>query len=67
MTKPKRYTRGKHILTLDELIKQEFVYWNDKITHRGWFMSWQIQMAVNALGKNGRIYYAKKRQGDITK
>ena len=56
----KKYKRGEHILSLDELSKQEFVYWNHKITHCGWFMSWQLRMAARSIGLNGNIYYAVK-------
>lgn len=59
MAKYKRkYHRGRHILSLDELVKQDFVYWNDKITPCGWFMSWQLRMTANVIGEKGIIYYA---------
>ena len=56
----RKYLRGNHILSLDELSRQEFVYWWDKITPRGWFLSWQFRMAMNAIGEKGCIYYAIK-------
>lgn len=56
----KKYRRGGHILSLDELARQEFVYWHDKITHRGWFLSWQFRMAAHAVGETGCIFYAIK-------
>ena len=46
------YTRGEHIPTLDQLVMQKFVFWNDKVTHCGWFMSWQLRMAAHAIGNN---------------
>lgn len=60
--KPK-YRRGDRIKSLDELVKQEFVYWNDKITHWGWFMSWQLRMTDNAI-KRGIIYKAIKKESE---
>ena len=45
----KKYSRGDHILSLDELFRQEFVYWHDKITHKGWFQNWR-----NIPEQNGR-------------
>ncbi len=63
MAKYKRkYRRGGHILSLDELARQDFVYWNDKITPRGWFMSWKFRMAANAIGEHGAIYYAIRNE-----
>lgn len=66
MDKPSRYKRkyrkGGHILSLDELVKQDFVYWHDKIHPRGWFLSWQLRMTARAIGENGCIYYAIKEE-----
>lgn len=57
----RKYDKGDKITSLDELVQQEFVYWNDKITHRGWATSWQIRMAYNAIQK-GIIFKAIKIQ-----
>ena len=62
MAYERKYARGDHILTLDELASQEFVYWRDRITPRGWFLSWQFRMALNAIGPNGCIYYAIRKE-----
>lgn len=59
-----KYHKGGHILSMDEFVKQEFVFLNDKITHRGWFMSWQMRMVYSMLGENGRIFYAVKDAKD---
>lgn len=56
----KHYTKGEPITSLDELVQQEFVYWNDKITHKGWFMSWQLKMTVDALKQGNVIFKANK-------
>lgn len=56
--KKKKFRRGGHILSLDELGRQEYIYWGDKVTHCGWFLSWQFRMAKNAIGEHGCIYYA---------
>lgn len=53
-----KYEKGEVITSLDELVKQEFVYWNDKITHFGWFISWQLRMTFVALNR-GTIRKAK--------
>lgn len=54
----KKYHKGGHILSLDELARQEFVYWHDKITHRGWFQNWSFRMAAGCIGEKGCIFYA---------
>lgn len=60
--KPK-YRRGDRITSLDELVNQEFVYWNDKITHHGWFGSWQLRMTKMAI-ERGIIYKAIKKESE---
>jgi hypothetical protein len=59
MAYKKKYRKGAKITSLDELIKQEFVYFYDKITHNGWFCSWQFRLAYKYL-KSGRLYYAER-------
>ena len=55
--KKRKYVKGEEIKSLDEWLEQEFVFFNDKVTHRGWFLSWQLKFALDMLGA-GRIYYA---------
>lgn len=45
-------------MSLDELVRQEVVFWRDKPTAKGWFTSWQLKMAADAIGKNGVVFYA---------
>lgn len=54
----RKYRRGSHIRSMDELVRQEVVFWMDKPTHKGWFMSWQLGMIANTIGEKGIIYYA---------
>lgn len=54
----KKYRKGGHILSLDEFARQEFVYWHDKITHRGWFQNWSFRMVAGCIGETGCIFYA---------
>lgn len=58
MSKYKRkYRKGGQITSLDALVTQEFVYFHDKITHSGWFMSWQFRLAKIYIDR-GCLYYA---------
>lgn len=59
MAYKRKYRKGKRIASLDELSTQEFIYFFDKITHRGWFMSWQFRMAISLIDR-GCLYYAEK-------
>ena len=43
MTHNRKYRKGEAINSLDELACQRFVYFHDKITSAGWFLSWQIR------------------------
>ena len=54
----RKWRRGPHIQSLDELARQDMVCWWDKPTPKGWFLSWQFRMAVNAIGSNGVVFYA---------
>ena len=55
----RKYRQGKQITSLDELVKQDFVYMHEKITHRGWFQSWQLGYVMRCL-ERGFLYYAVK-------
>lgn len=58
----RKYRKGDPIRSVDELLKQEFVYFDDKIYHCGWVRSWQLNMVVRHMD-NSRIFYAI-RKGD---
>ena len=55
----RKYRKGEQIKSLDELCKQEFIYFFDKITHKGWFQSWQIKLALQYI-ERGYLYTAIK-------
>ena len=60
----RKYEKGAKITSLDELVKQDFVYWNDKIWHHGWYLSCQFRMIYWGM-LNGRIHYAIRREEDL--
>jgi hypothetical protein len=64
MISKRKYRKGKPITSLDELSKQEFIYVFDKVTHCGWFMSWQFRLAKQFL-ERGFLYYAEKASDEI--
>ena len=45
------------IRSLDKVSDAEFIYLNDKITNRGWFLSLQLNTILNYMLK-GRIHEA---------
>ena len=61
----KKYRKGGIILSLDELARQEFVFFNEKIYHRGWFASWQLSWCAARI-KFGELRYAIKEGDDET-
>jgi hypothetical protein len=59
MAYKRKYRKGEQITSLDELSKQEFIYFRHKVTHCGWFMSWQLQTTKKFM-ELGYLYYAEK-------
>lgn len=59
MAYKRKYRKGAKITSLDELARQEFVYFSDKITHAGWFMSWQFRLTAMYI-RRGCLYYAER-------
>ena len=57
------YKMGGQIRALDELARQEFIFFssksNPKLYHCGWFMSWQFRVAARYI-RWGYLYYAVK-------
>ena len=47
----RKYRPGPKVHSLNELMEQDFVYWRNKITPRGWFQSWQLHMAQEAIDR----------------
>lgn len=62
----RKYRKGKQITSLDELVKQEFVYYYDKIYHRGWVGSWQLSWVERMLA-HGKLFYAVKEDEERSK
>lgn len=57
------YKPGAKITSLNELAEQEHIFWkqgnNNRLYHRGWFMSWQFRY-VELYIRWGYLYYAVK-------
>ena len=43
----RKYRKGDKIESLDELMKQDFVFFHDKVTHCGWFWQWRIGLTYS--------------------
>lgn len=56
----RKYRKGDKITSLDELSKQEFIYFFDRLIHNGWFMSWQYRLAQRYI-RCGWLFYAVKK------
>lgn len=63
MSYKRKYKRGDKIKSFDELVKQDFIYFIDKITHKGWFLNWQVRFTQMYI-ERGMLYYAIKIDDD---
>lgn len=54
----RKWRRGPHIRSLDELPVKRWSFGRHKPTVKGWFLSWQFGMAAKAIGKSGVVFYA---------
>ena len=52
-----KYKKGEHIISLDELAKQEIVWFIDKPLNRAFFQNWQMRLLMNLI-KGGYLFYA---------
>lgn len=59
----KKYEEGELIQDMNELLQQEFIYMHNKIYHKGWFCSWQIQSAQQYI-KHKLLRKAVKKESD---
>lgn len=62
----RKYRPGPKITSLNELMEQDFVYWGNKITPKGWFQNWQLHMA-NMVVRAGYIRQAIKIESEKSK
>lgn len=60
----KKYTEGKLIRSLDELMAQEFIMMNGKVYHIGWFSSWPARSCKIYIDM-GRLFQVEEaRKGE---
>lgn len=59
----RKYIKGDKITSFDELMSQEFIYYNGKIYHFGWFGGWQARWIKIRLDR-GCFYKAVKKESD---
>ena len=52
------WKQGK-IMTIDDMMKQDFIIVHNKVYHRGWFMGWTCRTAQRYISW-GVMYYAYK-------
>ena len=62
MAYKRKYRKGEKIESLDALVGEEFVFFYDKITHSGWFGSWQLRWAKRMIDR-GVLFFAVKEDG----
>lgn len=55
----RKYKQGSRIFCIEELAKQNVIFFNGKAIHRGFFQSWQIRYAIVQI-EAGRLFHAEK-------
>lgn len=60
----RKYKKGERILTLEELDRQEFVFFQNKVYHKGFWQSWQYRWVLEKLkiGQFFKAYRADAKQ-----
>ena len=61
LERKRKYKIGGHIKSFDDCLNEEFIYIGEKIYHRGWFMSFQVNL-LNNLIKRNLVNYAIKKE-----
>ena len=59
-----RYRKGGNIRSVDEVLRQEFIYHINRLYHNGWFASWQTRF-LKQEAERGRIFYAIREDVDV--
>lgn len=54
-----KYSKGSRITCMEELVKQDVVFFREKVLHRGFFQSWQIRYAIIQIEK-GLLFRAER-------
>ena len=63
MAYKRKYKKGECITSIQELIAQDFIYFYDKITSKGWFGSWQLRWAELMINR-GVLFKAIPNDGE---
>ena len=56
----RKYLKGEPIKSLDDLARQEFIFFYDRVVNYGWFQSWQFRFLSYYLKENKICYAVKK-------
>lgn len=52
------WRRGPHIMSIDEVVRQEMIFWKNSLYSKRGFTSWKVQTIADNVGKDGCIFYA---------
>lgn len=55
-----KYKKGSRITCLEELVRQDVVFFRDKVLHRSFFQLWQIRYAIIQI-ERGTLFRADER------
>ena len=54
-----KYKKGSRITCMEELVKQDVVFFREKVLHWSFFQSWQIRYAIIQIEK-GVLFRAER-------
>lgn len=60
LEKRRKYKQGARLQTMEEFDKSEFVYWHDKIYHKGFIQSMPYRL-ISRIVHAGQVYFAIKK------
>lgn len=49
--KARKYKQGEVIMTLNDLMSQDFIYWRGCLQPFGWFQNWQMGWTQNQINQ----------------
>lgn len=55
----RKYKKGKQITSIEQLIRCEFIYLDNKIYSSGWWKSWQLNYIIGKIC-GGHLYEAEQ-------
>ena len=56
-----KYIKGAAITSIDDVMNHDYIYYNHKVYHKGWFCSWPVRIMKQYI-ENHRIFSVIKKE-----